>query len=245
MISVSFSFDDSPVDTYTVVYPILKEYGFPFTINVITSKTESGLEDSMTALQLKDCQDHGAEIACHGHTHKNTEQDVIDCIDSIKRMGLFKGKIGFASPNSYITNNNGVEVKEMVADGRLAYIRTGISVRREGLIYSALSYLERKTHSKSLFWHLNKRNIIKDSSKLLMSVAITRYTTVNQIIYLLNKLNGGDSVILMFHHVVPDIGAYKNGTWYFEEKRFRDLCEKIKGKSGIEVKTTMDLVKKS
>lgn len=244
MINVSFSFDDSLIDTYTLAYPILKKFKLPFTINVISDEVENCSCSFMTTEQLTECYKYGAEIACHGHTHKNTKKDVINNIVSIKNMELFNGEIGFASPNSEITKFNGKDIKELLSDGSISYIRTGVSIRREGILYSILSYIERKTHSKFLFYYLNKKNIIKNvNPQLLMSVAITKYTTNQQIMHLLNKLKNGESVILMFHHIVDDANSGKKGTWTYPKSRFFSLCESIKNNAEIKVMTTMDMVK--
>lgn len=245
MIKVSLSFDDSVNSVYNVAYPILKEEGLPFTINVITDNIEKGIPMYMTVSQLTELHEYGAEIACHGHTHKNTRQDVQDNIVSLAKMGLVDSEIGFASPNSEITQTNGADVKELLNNGILTYIRTGTCVRREGLLYAITSYIERITHSKFLFYILNKRNIIKNNSdsNLFMSVAVTKHTTTKQIMYLLNKIEDGTSVILMFHHIVADKRCNLQNTWSFSKSDFYNLCKSIKCDPRIDVITTINMAK--
>lgn len=242
MPKICFSFDDSVTDTYTLAFPILKKFNMPFTINAITKPIENNSSAYMTVEQLKECYNYGAEIACHGHTHQNNRQDVLDNIEFLKKHNLFNDSVGFASPCSEITLNNGEEIKALVRNGELSYIRSGICVRREGLLYSALSYIERRTHSKGLFYILNKRNIIKSFNReLLTSVAITKYTTVSQIMYLLNKLKDDECVILMFHHLTKSENLKSENTWMYKEKDFYKLCECISNKN-IDVVTTMEIV---
>ncbi len=245
MAKVSFSFDDSLADTYTLAFPVLKKFKMPFTINSITKPIEEGSERFMTLEQLKECYEYGAEIACHGHTHQNDRQDVLDNIDYLKKHNLFEDNIGFASPRSEITLENGTDIKDLIKEGKLSYIRSGICVRREGLLYSALSYAERKTHSKWLFYILNKRNIIKCvDPTLVKSVAITKYTTVDQIMYLLDRVNSDESVILMFHHIIDGKDTVSGGVWACQKKDFYDLCERISNRNEMEVVTTMEMIKK-
>lgn len=245
MAKVCFSFDDSLADTYDLAFPILKEFKMPFTVNSITKPIEEGISKFMSFEQLRECYEYGAEIACHGHTHENTRQGVLDNIESLKEHNLCDDKIGFASPRSEITSENGEDIKSLIKEGRLSYVRSGICVRREGLLYSALSYAERKTHSKWLFYILNKRNIMKSvDCTLVKSVAITKYTTVDQIMYLLDKVNSDESVILMFHHIIDGKDEVSAGIWACQRRDFYDLCERISKKREIDVVTTMEIVNK-
>lgn len=249
-----FSFDDGRLDTYTVAYPILKKYEMPFTVNVVTdfvSRQEkytnfvSGNNQSMTAEQLLELERQGMELACHGHTHQNTEQDILENISALSDMGIVTERIGFASPNSEITEKNGADVKALLQSGTLGYIRSGIQVKREGLLYAILTVIERRTHSARLFWLLNRRNVMKQLPKeILPSVAITRYTTNRQMLYLLDRLCDGESVIFMFHSVLhkEDTG-YGADDWFFDAERFDALCENIYRKKEILVCTTRDLIK--
>ncbi len=245
MINVCFSFDDSVKDTYEVAYPVLKSLNIPFTINVISKNVEDNIAQSMTLEELIECAENGAEIACHGHTHNNTADDVMNNISSLSKMGINTKNIGFASPYSFISKDNGEDIKMLLREGKIAYIRSGISIRREGFLYSVFSYLERMTHSKILFYHLNKRNIIKKPKpELLMSVAITKYTTVNQIMYFLNKAQEGDSIILMFHHISQNNEVDSN-VWHFSLEKFSLLCKKVHGDKKIKLMTTIDMIRRN
>ena len=253
MKNVVFSFDDARLDTYTTAYPILKRYSLPFTVNVVSDFVVnqekytcfvSGDNKSITPQQLVECQKDGNEIACHGHSHKNDVQDVLDNIEALAEFGLDKNLIvGFASPESYVTEKNTFGMDKLVEDGVLKYVRSGIQIRREGLIYTAFSVLERITHSKTLFRYLNRKNIISNVGWLLPSVAITRYTTVRQLMHFIDKLKDGESVILMFHSVLNkgDVG-YGKDDWYFDAKKFEELCEKLKENDAVNVCTTAELI---
>ena len=253
--NVVFSFDDGRLDTYTNAYRILKQYDMPFTLNVCTDFVEhpekytcfqSADNKSVSVEHLIEMQQDGVEIACHGHLHNNTKEDVLDNIAALKRMGIDVTNIGFASPNSEITLDNASDLLELVKDGTLSYIRSGIQVRREGFLYSVLTYVERRIHSERLFGYLNKRNIITNAdTPILMSVTITSSTTVEQIVKLIDKMQDGESVILMFHSVIEDGDTgYGKDCWYFDINRFREVCNCIKSRQDVIVCTTNDIVAK-
>ena len=63
---------------------ILKKFKMRFTINAITKPVEESSPEFMSVEQLKECYNYGAEIACHGHTHQNNRQDVLDNINFLK-----------------------------------------------------------------------------------------------------------------------------------------------------------------
>ena len=94
MPNLSLSFDDSRKDFYTNVFPLLKRYNIPATLNVITArilKTELG-DDSLTYMtipEVKECADSGlVEIASHSANHKNEANDCLLSIMDLKSWGL-------------------------------------------------------------------------------------------------------------------------------------------------------------
>ena len=251
---VVFSFDDGREDTFTRAYPILRKYNMPFTLNVCTdfvvhperySCFQSADNKSVEPEHLVELQQNGIEIACHGHLHQNTPGDILDNIAALEKMGIEVHNIGFASPNSVITEENSNGVLDLVEKGVLSYVRSGTQVRREGLLYSVLTYLERKTHSLWLFRWLNRKNTVNASrTQILMSVAITRHTTVKQILNFVEYLKDDEGVILMFHSVIEkDDRGYGKDNWYFDAKKLEDLCEKL-NHMDILVCTTQQLIQR-
>ena len=253
MKNIIFSFDDGRLDTYTRAYPIMKKYAMPFTLNVTTdfimheenyTNFQSANNKSMSPEQVLECYQNGIEIACHGHTHQNTKKDILENIAALAKMGIDVSGIGFASPNSEVTEDNCEDIKELLKEGKLGYIRSGRQVRREGLVYSVLTVLERMTRSKWLFYILNKRNVITDSKRdILMSVGITAKTTLDQILYLVDKVKDGQSLILMFHSVLDcsDIG-YGKDNWFFDAEIFDMLCNALNRNENVAVVTTKEML---
>ena len=250
---IIFSFDDGRADTYTNAWPILKQYGLTATLNVVSdfvlhperyTEFSSGENLAVTPEQLREWQASGMEIACHGSTHKNTVEDVLANIEELRGMGLSMEKIGFASPHSELTLENSAPIQELVSRGVLSYIRSGIQTRREGLIYAVLTALERKTHSKFLYYVLNRKNILSNKpGTFLMSAAVTSHTTVDQIMYLLSRMQEDQAVILMFHSVLhKEDQGYGKDTWYWDVQRFDRLCSDLRKLEQYVVCTTQNFV---
>lgn len=66
---VCITFDDGYLDSYTVVYPLMKEYGYPWTLFVITDDV-GNQKNRMTWDQLKEMADsHTVTISSHTLSH--------------------------------------------------------------------------------------------------------------------------------------------------------------------------------
>ncbi len=255
MKKIVLSFDDSREDFYTRVFPLLRKYNIPATLNVIsgfvngTAKMNMPSADSkaMTSAQVVECQQSGlVEIACHGATHDNTKEGVLRNIEDMKTWGVSVEGIGFASPTSILTKANIHEtgIDTLVEQGILSYVRSGIRTRREGLMYSAFTLLDSKVHSGCIYYRLNKRCIIGATfPTILPSVAVNSYHTLSQVTNLIRKMKDGESVILNFHSVLrkDDIG-YNKDKFYWDEKKFVELIERFVADNNVKVCITKDLL---
>lgn len=255
MKKVILSFDDSREDFYTRVFPLLKKYNIPATLNVIsgfvngTAKMNMPSADgkAMTSGQVVECQQSGlVEIACHGATHDNTKEGVLRNIEDMKAWGVNVEGIGFASPTSILTKSNIHEtgIDDLVEQGTLSYVRSGIRTRREGLVYSGFTLIDSKIHSGCLFYRLNKRCIIGSPlPSILPSVAVNCYHTLPQIIKLIGKVNNGEAVILNFHSVLRKTDAgYGKDKFYWEEDKFEKLLKELSSDVLVKVCTNKELV---
>lgn len=65
---VLITMDDGWRSVYTDAYPILREYGYPFTLFLYT-KYLTGRGDSMTPAMIREMQAHGATIGSHSTSH--------------------------------------------------------------------------------------------------------------------------------------------------------------------------------
>lgn len=251
---VIMSFDDGRLDTYSNAFQIIKKYNLTATINVVSDFVlnqdrytvfKSAGNRAMTIEQLLECEKNGIEIACHGSTHQNTEKDLLKNISELIRMGIRTNCIGFASPQSELTEYNYMDIKKLKDKGIIKYIRSGVQIRREGFLYMVLSWIERKTHSKILYYTLNKNNITThNKTGILRSAAITKYTTVEQIKYFINRMKDNESIIFMFHSILDNDSPYRNeDEWYWDKSRFETFCNFLyESNNLIKTITTMQLV---
>lgn len=258
MKTVILSFDDSRLDFYTNVFPLLKEFNVPATLNVITDFVNhspgysfpSGNDEAMTREQIVECYESGlVEMACHGHTHKNTTEDVVDNLKSLHDL-IGDIKIGFASPTSEVTwaNRNANGLWDLVEQGELSYIRSGIRIRREGKFYALLSVLDSKLHSNRLFWYLNKRTINPAQLKVpfLSSTTVHSYSKPHQIKHFINKANLDCAIVLMFHSVKKcGEKGYGVDKFYYDCDCFRDILAFVSHNPEVRVLKTIDYVNES
>lgn len=69
---VVLTFDDGYPDTYSIVMPVMKEYGFACTVFIPTYDTDHGTR--LTWQQIKEMKAAGMEIASHGYHHERLNQ---------------------------------------------------------------------------------------------------------------------------------------------------------------------------
>ena len=246
---IMFSFDDGREDTYRNAYRILKKFGFVGTINITSDFIlheknykcfKTCLNKSMSKEEILECQINGWEIAAHGSTHTNNIDDLLFGIQQLKEMGVDVKNIGFASPGSYLTEYNNKDFMNLVNNGRLAYIRSGLQTRREGYIFILLTLINRLIHNKYLFYLLRNKVILKNNKKkFILSLGITKYTSLNEVIYFLNKLNDNEGVILAFHSILsPDDKGYDVDKRYWDCKTLEGVCSYLyQNKKYIMIKT--------
>lgn len=251
---VVLSFDDARSDTYEIALPIMQRYGLTGTVNTISNYVNHPNEvhfmtadRSMTPEQVVDWQKKGCEIGCHGSTHRNTVADILLNIEELKSINVDVSAIGFASPNSWLTDKN-VEssgINTLIEKGILKYLRSGVQIRREGPVYTGLAIVEQITHNKFLYYLLNKKNVVHRGKKykVLPSVAIKDYTTIKQIMYLISRIPEGDAVILLFHSILSkNDPLYGKDHYYWDADLFDNLCNWIENTEEIVVISTLDLL---
>lgn len=96
---IMLTFDDTVLDQYTVVNPLLKKYGFKAAYFVMTVSIgkKAKYAEYMTAEQIKTLSDEGNTIGSHTYDHKNfkkyTDKDWEEQLDNpTKRLEEITGK---------------------------------------------------------------------------------------------------------------------------------------------------------
>ena len=69
---VVLTFDDGYKDTYTIVMPVMKEYGFKCTVFVPTYDADQGVRLNWN--EIKEMQASGMDIASHGYHHNRLNE---------------------------------------------------------------------------------------------------------------------------------------------------------------------------
>lgn len=250
MRKIILSFDDGGEDFYRVVYPTLKKYNLTGVANIITKHIKPALESTpenryMTEENLRELQKNGIEIACHGRSHENTVEDILNNIEDFKNMGLDVENVGFASPGSGITMDNVHTIDSLVKDKTISYIRSAYIPDRESKFMGFMNRFMEKSASAGLFCLMNKRNFIKSFDyPWFPSVVITSYTTMKQVKKLLRKMPDNSSVIIMFHHIYEkDDTGYGKSIWYWDAELFREFCEYISKDEKFVCINNVDLVR--
>ena len=253
MRKIVLSFDDARSDFYTRAFPILKNYNLPASLNVISGYVNGKAKISfpssatgMTVEQVVECQHSGlVEIACHGANHQNTRRDVELNIEELIAMGIDVSSIGFASPQSEITevNLNNEGIGDLLNESKLSYVRSGIQIRREGFLYILLSLLDRYFHRKELYWILNKRNIFNCVKTIIPSAAVFSHTTCEQLQSFIEKMPDENCIIFMFHSILDTIDdGYGKDRYYWDVTRFEKICSWISKNEDVNVCTTKEIV---
>lgn len=255
MKTIVFSFDDGRLDTFSTAIPIIKYYQLSATINITTDYIDhpENYKDGsfknrtpMSKAEVLALAEYGYEIAGHGHQHKNTVDDINQGIAVLKQWGIDMNGCGFASPYSFLKEDQWEELRKNGLDPDVAYIRSGIQVRREGFLYSAMYYIMEMTGAKWLYYQLNKHLIIRkaNSKGFYYGVTITGKTTPDQILYLIDHMKNGSGVILIFHSILThEDDGYSKDRWGWNQEKFKALCAKLKSNNSVVVRTTKEFVR--
>jgi biofilm PGA synthesis lipoprotein PgaB len=67
--STAITFDDGYISIYDTAFPILEEYGFPFTVFINTQPLNDKMQGYMSWAQVKEMSDAGVTIANHMENH--------------------------------------------------------------------------------------------------------------------------------------------------------------------------------
>lgn len=72
--AVAITFDDGYDSVYTAAFPVLKDYGWPFTVFVNTQPLQQSLSQFVSWDQLREMAEAGATIANHSYSHPHFQR---------------------------------------------------------------------------------------------------------------------------------------------------------------------------
>lgn len=91
---VVLTFDDGYADTYSIVMPVMKEYGFACTVFIPTYDADQGTR--LTWQQIKEMHDAGIQIASHSYHHERVNEQGPDTLakEIAKSQEELKAQLG-------------------------------------------------------------------------------------------------------------------------------------------------------
>jgi hypothetical protein len=253
---ISFSFDDGRIDNYEILYPLLKQYNLPATLNITTGfvKGDNTLKHLAPAApmnlgMIKELfQDNLIEIASHGYYHRNTKEDILSGQEELlKELHVDKFTShgnGFASPGTALEIDAYMKMKQELNASHLEYVR--LSLRY--LSYPSLKIFLRKV-SRVLKWPILYRLAYQDTlmshveDGILYSIPVLSTIKVSELKALIKYAElSGKACILMFHSIVED-GKIRDN-WDYELTKFIHLCKFLveeREKQHLDIVTSMEI----
>lgn len=251
-LTVTLSFDDGRLDTYTNAYRIMKKYNLYGTIHVITGYVDgsftrqlSGSDNALTIENLIEMENTGWEISSHGDQHITEKKDFLQSIEKLKKWGFTDGEIGFSIPNSKIVYEKEEDFVSFLQENKIPYMRGGRGKKCYKLTSKIWYVLYHVFHSRvcyRLFYRhcfMNHQNV--DQYNLVTNV-IRKEDKEDYIIDLLKHHVGKQEWVIFMLHSIGE----GDSPWCWSEQRFTVFCEnlrKLVDDGKIEVRTIMDVVK--
>lgn len=81
--AIAITIDDAYQSVYKVAYPLLREYGYPFTVFVATDPVDQGLSAYMSWDHMREMAGDGVMFANHGASHSSVIERLADESDSV------------------------------------------------------------------------------------------------------------------------------------------------------------------
>ena len=245
---VVISVDDGRRDAFRLYNEVLKKYKIPATFNIVSGwvdQKNTG-ERSITINELKQMQkDSLVEIAGHGYSHKNTDEDIIKDRELLYSwLDLKEEKIGFASPGSGMKNDFIKENEGHLKDLGFLYIRTGRSNLPLNEKQSQLRK-EMKEQGKSDFTVENIPQLIyRFDGMCVNSAPVLNFHTVSELKELTDlAIREKACVVFMFHSVAKKDEYQPDDLWSYDFDKFLEFAEflALKREQGkIEILTTRE-----
>ena len=236
MIKISISIDDGAYDSYKNIYPLLIKYNLPATFNLIPDYIDGKEEyrgipyNSITWEDLEEIKNSPLiEISNHSYDHANKISSIIrGRIVLNHHLGRSaETPIGFASPESKMSETFIKTKKSLLLRCGCSYVRTGLRVRS----FKFLRILARKgarvIHSGFLFTTAYHDTLLnRTDDYILFSVPIMKDTTLKEVAALIRyAVKKNKNLILLFHRVLKPEEENHKENWYWDYRKFDSLLE--------------------
>lgn len=223
--TVVISIDDGDADGFRVYENVLKKYQLSATYNIVTSLI--GDVDRLTREQLEILyNDPLIEIAAHGHTHENDDEDVSKSVECLYEwLDIKKDAIGFASPGSKMRNDYIEANAERLRSMKLLYVRTG---RNSNPNPEQLAFRDALIGQEaSEFLYKNAPQLCYSFDGLCVnSVSIVHQRSVEDIKKLVEfAAEKSACVVLTFHRFKKPGEENYEGKWCYDYDSFAEFAE--------------------
>ena len=230
------SIDDGNFEDFRVYEEVLKKYNVPATFNIVSGRLDN--EGSLTTENLKTMfNDPLIEIAAHGYSHKNDDNDITKDIDTLsENLEAYLRPIGFASPGSGMKNDFIAENKEHLKALGLSYVRTSNNpypTERHVEIAKSLNAPEYVVN--------NVQQLIYETDYCVNSTVVLHDTDVEDLKKLVDlTIKENACMVFMFHHTKKSDEKDYDNLWNYDFYKFKEFVEYL-SKNNIEVKKTCDV----
>ena len=241
--TVVISVDDGSVEDFRICQDILFPLNVPATFNIITDSI--GHESCLNKEQLKVMYNNSlVEIAAHGHTHSNDDEDILKGIDLLNEwLGIPKKDIGFASPYSKMSNDSIRENKEHLKTLGLLYARTDQNRYPNDRHRELITKFKNSGERQFVIDNTPQLTYAFDGMCVNSAVVLhdTNLEDLKRVVDLAEEEKA--CIVFMFHRISKKGEPKYESTWSYDFDYFKEFAEYIAKKRNngeIEILTTKE-----
>lgn len=228
--TIVISVDDNNAVDFRLYEDILLKHKIGATFNVITSIIDS--EYRLTKEQLSIMHNNPLiEIAAHGHTHMNDDEDIIKGIEALSDwLGIDKNAIGFASPRSEMGKKYIKENAEHLKSLGLLYVRTADNREPNERHLAIQDDLAKKGVSNYVIFNVPQLTYSFDTM-CVNSVVVYHDTDVNDLKALVDLAAEEKAcIVFMFHNTKKKGEDSYDSRWSYDYDKFDEFAEYLSQK---------------
>ena len=222
---IVISIDDGDADGFRVYENILKKYRLSATYNIVTGLV--GDADRLTKEQIQILHnDPFIEIAAHGHTHQNDDEDISKCVECLYDwLAIENEAIGFASPGSPMRADFIEENADHLRSLKLLYVRTSKN-NMPSERHQKLQEMLKAQGAPQFVWENAGQITYRFDGLAVNSAPIYHDTTVEDMKKLVElAITERACVVLMFHRFRKPGEAIYEGRLCYDYDSFAEFAE--------------------